>query len=182
MNLLLIFARIYVPVFIRKKKLKELFELTADAFQCEPPALKNLSCEHLLEAYADFSSTKAAEIAGLHERREAVKTHLYRNACRMGEKLRREFRIRSVGDMMHLGRILYRILGIEFSGNTSGEVTISRCFFSRFYTPDICGIISSLDRGVMAGLSGGGRLTFRERITEGNDCCLATFHTEEPEP
>jgi len=152
MNLLLSIARIYVPAFIKKKKVQELFELTADAFQSDLPAIKKLSYDDCLKAY---------------------------NAYQMGEKLRNDFHVKTQADVIHLSKILYKILKIDFTGNAFGEVIIKRCFFSPFYTPDVCGLISSLDEGVAAGLSAGGRLVFKERITEGKNCCQATFYMKD---
>ncbi|MCJ7680410.1 MAG: hypothetical protein MUP70_06785, partial [Candidatus Aminicenantes bacterium] len=126
-----------------------------------------------------FTKTKAEEVIKLQIGTEAVKQRLYRNASRMGEKLRQDFHIETQADVIRLCTLLYRILKLEFSGNSSGEVIIKRCFFSQFYTPDVCGLISSLDEGVAAGLSAGGRLVFKERITEGKSCCRATFYTKD---
>jgi len=175
MNLRLNIARLYIPVSIKKRKLQELFELTADAFQSDLPPIKNLSYNACLEAYARFSKSKAEEAVKLTDKTEMVRKRLYRNAFQMGEKLRRDFRIRTKTDVLRLSRILYRILRIDFTGNASGEVMIKRCFFSQYYTPEVCGIISALDEGLAAGLSAGGRLVFKNRITEGKSCCQAAF-------
>lgn len=179
MNLLLNIAQIYLPAFIKKKKVQELFELTAEAFQSDLPAIKNLSYKNCLEAYALFSKTKAEEVIKHHNNTKTVKERLYRNAYQMGEKLRIDFRIKTQADVIRLSEILYKILKIEFTANATGEVIIKRCFFSQFYIPEICELISSLDEGVAAGLSAGGRLVFNERITEGNNCCLATFNMKD---
>ena len=181
MNLLLSIARIYLPVFIKRKKILELFELTAEAFQSDLPNIKTLSYDDCLKSYAHFSKIKAEEVIQLHNDMEtdAVKNRLYHNAYRMGEKLRQDFRIKTKTDVIRLSKILYKTLRIEFTGNSSGEVIIKRCFFSQFYTPDVCGIISSLDEGMAAGLSAGGRLIFKERITEGKNCCRASFYLKD---
>jgi hypothetical protein len=76
---------------------------------------------------------------------------------------------------MALSRFLYGILDIEFHGNRSGEITIGRCYFSDFYSPQACEVMSAMDRGLLAGLAGGGDLVFTERITEGRPCCRARF-------
>ena len=76
---------------------------------------------------------------------------------------------------MIMGKILYEMLGIEFLDTGQGTITIPKCFFSQYYTDQICQLISALDEGVLAGLSGGGRLDFSQRLTEGNDCCKAQF-------
>jgi hypothetical protein len=74
---------------------------------------------------------------------------------------------------MALGQILYRAIGIEIQGDGQGNVTVKRCYFSQFYAGSVCDLISALDDGLFAGLSGGGRLTFSERLTEGSGCCRA---------
>lgn len=179
MNLLLITAQIYLPAFIKKKKVQELFELTAESFQSDLPDTKNLTYSDCLIAYAQFSKTKAEEVIKLDNNTEAVKERLYLNAFQMGEKLRKDFRIKTQADVIHFSKILYKILKIDFTGNLSGEVIIKRCFFSQFYTPEVCGIISSMDEGLAAGLSAGGRLVFKNRITEGRNCCQATLNMED---
>ena len=175
MNLPLTIARIYIPAPIKKKKLLELFELTAQAFDSRMPALANFSYKECLKAYADFSKIKAEEALKRPDNGKAVKEKLYHNAFQMGEKLRKDFRIRSNAEVIRLSKILYKMLGIEFSGKTSGEVIIRHCFFSKIYTADVCRLISALDEGVAAGLSGGGVLSFEERITDGKKCCRAEF-------
>jgi hypothetical protein len=80
---------------------------------------------------------------------------------------------------MELGQILYRAIGVEVQGDEQGNVTVSRCYFSRFYSGPVCDLISALDDGVFSGLSGGGRLVFSERITEGGVCCRAELKVKE---
>jgi hypothetical protein len=72
-------------------------------------------------------------------------------------------------------RLLYGILSIDFQGAPDGDIVINRCFFSRDYTPKTCALMSGLDEGVLAGLSGGGRLEFSARITENKAVCRARF-------
>jgi hypothetical protein len=50
---------------------------------------------------------------------------------------------------------------------------VDRCAFAERYSPPVCALMSSLDAGLIAGLTRGGRLLFSERITEGNVRCLA---------
>ena len=62
-----------------------------------------------------------------------------------------------------------------------GEIVVTDCYFSRFYTPEQCAVMSSVDSGIIAGLCGGGTLTFTERITEGCRRCRACFSKPLPE-
>ena len=61
------------------------------------------------------------------------------------------------------------------NGTIPGEITVSSCYFSKFYTPKQCALMSYVDSGIIAGLCGGGNLRFTERITEGCGRCTAVF-------
>ena len=76
---------------------------------------------------------------------------------------------------MAAARLIYRGLGIDFKGSAEGRVVIRRCAFATIYTPRVCALVSALDRGLLAGLTGGGVLEFRQRFTEGADSCQACF-------
>lgn len=67
-------------------------------------------------------------------------------------------------------RALYEVIGVEFS-SAGGEFTVTKCHFAARYSPAVCGLVSSLDAGLFSGLSGGGELLFRGRITEGAAFC-----------
>ncbi|MBN2412684.1 hypothetical protein JXQ31_13425 [candidate division KSB1 bacterium] len=179
MNLLLKLAQIYIPDFYKKKKLNELFELTAQAFLCLVPDTKNLSYRDCLKAYALFTQKKTENVLNNGTDTAGIKERLYRNAYQLGEQLGKKFHIKTQKDVLTICKILYKILGIEFQGDKSGKIKIRRCYFSGFYTDQVCGIISSLDEGVIAGLAGGGKLTLHNRITEGKECCLASFEFRE---
>ncbi len=172
MGILLTAAEIYIPQFIRRRKLQQLFAATADAFAAPMPQLAGLKVEEFLEQYALFTKQKAEE--SLRKGAETRdKSRLYANASYLGMSLRSQFGVRNMKDTMRLARLVYRMVGIDFSGSTEGDVVIRRCYFSAFYAPEVCGIISSLDAGLLSGLSGGARLGFTQRLTEGGDCCRA---------
>jgi hypothetical protein len=176
MNLRLSLARMYIPFWIRKKKLKELFILTARALQSREPPLKGLSAKQMLERYALFTKEKTDEILARGTDTENVRNLLRQNAFRIGRDLRRTLRITSPGEFMAAAQILYRLIGIDFRGSHNGRITIEKCYFSRVYSEQVCQIISSLDEGLLAGLSeDGGNLEFSNRITAGADCCRAVF-------
>jgi hypothetical protein len=162
-----------LPVFIREAILAELFEATAAAFACPAPALDHLSYDECLRTYALFTREQAEK--ALQEGRDvsAIKTQLYQNAYPLGRKLRKWFGVDTVEEVMELGQILYRAIGVEIQGDTQGDVIVKRCYFSQFYSAPVCDLISALDDGVFSGLSGGGRLTFSERLTEGSEYCRA---------
>ena len=160
---------------VKKKRLRELFEFTAYAFQREVPDTSTLSYIDCLRAYARFTKNEAEKAIINGDDLGLVRARLRENALLLGRKLRERFRITTIKQAFVMARILYRVLKIDFEGTSKGEITVRRCFFATHYSKGICEIISSLDEGLLAGLSGGGVLTFFERITACSACCKARF-------
>jgi hypothetical protein len=179
MNLRIAIAAIYVPSFIKKRKLKELFSITGSAFETSAPDLRGLSFSRMLQEYALFTKYHVERALREKDDINQIKDRLFKNAYRLGEQLAASLHVAGTESVMQMSRILYRIIGIDFLGNPDGQISINRCFFSRYYTCEICEVISSLDEGILAGLSGGGFLRFYQRITEGEDDCRALFIPKE---
>ncbi len=55
MGVLLVASRIYLPGFIRRQKIIQLFQITAAAFECPPPTLAGLGYEECLRQFAMFT-------------------------------------------------------------------------------------------------------------------------------
>jgi len=156
----------------------ELFHLTADAFQCEVPDLSGLSFQALLLKYAWFTQEQAERSIQCHHDLDLIKTRLYHNAYQLGQSIRKSLYITSLEEYLLISRIIYSILSINFQGDLQGNIVIRQCYFSKFYSSEVCRIISSLDEGLAAGL-GGGNLQFYQRITEGHNCCKAHLEMEQ---
>ena len=181
----------HTPAIVKRQALVQLFRATAAAFQVDMPRLSGLSREQCLLAYARFTANQADEVLRQGGDLSELQERLYRNAYRLGRTAGWLPGSHSVNRVMTLGRALYDILDIDFSGSASGsvsgsnggsdsgtdsgEITISRCYFSSYYSPEVCRVMSAMDRGLLAGLAGGGELVFIERITEGRPCCRARF-------
>lgn len=180
MNWRLVLISHFQPEFIVKRKLLDLIRLTGLAFDMDPPDLRRCTLNEAVEQFARFTKT-AAEFtlrqSGGHQRR--VKEKLYTNAYQFGKNMRRFFHVRSIDEAMSASAILYKILKIQFHGDHWGEIVIQKCYFSEFYNEQTCEMISAIDTGVIAGLSGGGALTFTQRITEGEPCCRARLILKE---
>jgi hypothetical protein len=170
-SLLLSVSRLYLPGSIRKRQLARLFKITAEAFQTVAPSLKGLSCDDTLKLYALFTREQAGNAIRQGKEVESG-DRLFRNAFSLGQQLKADFRIKPA-DVMPVAALVYRILKIDFDGRPDGSILIKRCFFSSYYSGQVCHLISSLDAGLLAGLAGGGKLIFSGRITEGDACCLA---------
>jgi len=173
MNILLQILPHNLPAFIREEILAELFDATADAFGCPAPAYDHLSYDECLRTYALFTWEQAEKALQSRRDIQVIKAQLYQNAYRLGEKLRKWFVVDTMEEVMELGQILYRAIGVEIQGDAKGNVTVNRCYFSQYYSGVVCDLISALDDGIFSGLSGGGRLAFTERLTEGRECCRA---------
>jgi hypothetical protein len=171
MNFRLAMLELYCPIPLRKRALRDLFSATARAFGVEPPQTDRFSWQRLLQAYAHFTREEAERLWTEKRDQEAVEKRLFANAWDLGADMRRRFRVRSRQEVVRLSRALYRMLDISFDVQADGEVIIRYCAFSRFYTGRVCRLISALDAGVCAGLSGGGKLEFSQRLTEGHAFC-----------
>jgi hypothetical protein len=174
-----------MPGFVRKAGLSKLARLTAEAFGDAYPGGRGLSFAECLERYAEFTSMHAETLLRSDDSaRSAAQTRLFSNAQKLGGRLRVLLGIRSHGDpsgqAMSVARALYRMIGVDFkaraagrTGNarTSARFTVRTCFFSSRYSPEVCRLISSLDAGLLSGLTGGGELVFARRMTEGAIFC-----------
>ena len=165
----------HTPAIVKRQALMQLFRATAAAFQVDMPRLSGLSREQCLLAYARFTAEQAEAALRQGDDLPGLQARLYENAYRLGRLPGRLLRVQGVDDTMTLGRFLYGILDIDFEGSANGEITIDRCYFSNYYSPEVCRLMSAMDRGLLAGLAGGGDLAFSQRITEGHACCRARF-------
>jgi hypothetical protein len=170
MNLRLMMLDRYIPLSLKTAKIKELFKLTAAAFEVALPDLSGQKYEELLKEYACFAKAESDKILKNTQKTAEVRRRLRKRAVETGLRLKDELKIKNYDEVLVATRIFYRILGIEFFGNKSGNITISKCFFSTYFSAENCSLISALDEGVAEGLSQG-ELKFTQRITEKNDCC-----------
>lgn len=94
--------KLYMPIFIRKKKLLELFRLTAEAFQCEPPELRCLTYERMLSKYALFTKEQAESYLNSGFPLDELKQRLYKNSYIYGQNLKKSFHIASRKDAVYM--------------------------------------------------------------------------------
>ncbi|HTY57883.1 MAG TPA: hypothetical protein VMF59_03660 [Bacteroidota bacterium] len=176
MNLLFQMLQRYTPLFLRRRELDNLFRLTASAFGTDAPAGAGLSYEQRLGQYAQFTSAGSARSLLESDGGAAAREKLFLSGFAVGDRLRKTLGSSTSAEASEAMRLIYRSIGIHMVCPVPGSIAVKRCFFSAYYTPETCRLISALDDGVFAGLSGGGRLRFNERITEGADCCTAEIY------
>ena len=181
MKLLLTLSRVYIPAGIKKQYLQQLFDLTASAFQDQAPQIKGLSFKQCLLQFAQYSKAQTETSIRLRQDLQLIKSRLYHNAFQLGRSIRKRFKIKTAREVISLIKVIYRVLGIDFEADLQGEALIKKCFFSQFYSREVCEVISAIDEGMAAGLSDGGKLTFTQRMTAGEDCCRAYFKLKEYE-
>jgi len=178
MNLRVSLLTVFLPYRLKEEIMLDLFETTGNAFQMPPPALNGLRFNEILRTYAMFTRTAALQQIDESEDVSQIKKRLYDGALRLGAKIRARLKIHSRKDAMKVARLLYRAIGIDFHCDETGELTVRRCYFSSFYPCEVCWMISSLDEGLVAGLTDGGRLWFISRITEKNESCVGEIEFE----
>lgn len=114
-------------------------------------------------------------------REEAIKKGrevMFNEGLSLGSKFKEILGVEdSLDDLFTAARILYNVLGIEFSIKAveDGKITmiVSHCTLAEYYTPDTCRVLSAADEGVVQGLNPSVKIKFTERITEGCSECLA---------
>ena len=175
MNPVVALLSTHMPGWAGKVALGVLLRATARAFGCPAPSLARLSADECLLQYAQFTQGRVAGLLRDGADLPAVQERLYRNAYQLGRACKWLSCVGNVQDAMALGRALYRLLDIEFQGDEEG-VVVSRCYFSRFYSGQVCQVMSAMDQGLLAGLSDGRQLAFSARITGGQAQCRARWN------
>ncbi len=158
----------YTPGFLIRFQLQVLLNVTARAFDVPGKRIWYQGADQALRAYAAFTIDCMAS-------RQAEEPQLYQEAYRTGKRVRRITGFTESRDLQQLVYYLYSNLQITMKGQLPGKITVSDCYFSRYYTPAHCRLMSSVDSGMIAGIFGGGELVFTERLTEGCGRCTACF-------
>ncbi|MCD8078811.1 MAG: hypothetical protein LUE63_10695 [Lachnospiraceae bacterium] len=156
-------------------ELRILMRQTAKAFGVDVPNDAGRSTPELLKAYAQFTAKEAVRAMQDGDTLETLHQKLYQMAHALGSRLRRLLNPKDEKECFSVITLLYRNIGIQICEESPGTVCVRKCYFSGFYAPEVCDLISAIDQGIFAGIYQGGKLTFHERITEGCDVCRADF-------
>ncbi len=156
-------------------EIRILTRQTARVFDVDAPGTRGRSAAEDLKAYAQFTTDASAHALRSGQDIKVLRRKLYCMAYGLGSDLRRWMRPLDERECLAIVTLLYRNIGIQISEETPGTFRVSSCYFSAFYTPEICSLISAIDQGIFAGIYRGGKLTFHQRITEGQDTCRATL-------
>ena len=165
-------AAAIAPAALKKREMQNLFRISASAFGCAVPSLAGLSFGQSLSEYARFTRSETVKLCSTGVDREGVRERLFQGGRTLGGRIRRICLIATIEDAATAMRILYRAIGIDARSET-GAMTVRSCYFSSTYSSETCSVVSALDDGIFTGLSGGGRLRFNRRITDGSAYCRA---------
>lgn len=164
-----------VHSLFRRIELQLLMNLTARAFRQPPRRTWTRSNDEALRIYAEYTRRHLQDSTADAHLLQRMNSEAYSMGCR----LRRLFRLKKDGDVNRFIALLYHNIGIDIATPAPHQLCFSRCFFSRYYTPEMCLAASALDDGIIRGLTGCRHLAFSQRITEGFTCCLATTTNQE---
>jgi hypothetical protein len=207
-----LFRRLPAGIY-RRSLLDHLARATADAFGIDAPDWRGSPFKDRLTAYAEYTAAEAARMMGPGapaadgRTADVVKERLYRNAADLGADLRRRLGIRGAQEALLVLGLLYRQIGIDMRGRTTGggtggsggggtgyastgrsstsgrtDIQVTRCLFADHYSESTCRVMSAMDAGVVDGLFGGASLEFSQRITDGSPCGTALIRTAEVRP
>jgi len=182
MSLRLRALELHVPEFVARSALHRLLEATAAAFGRDPEDVDGLDRRTLLVQYASFTARCAEQALADQMDLDVVSRRMWAHAYALGESFRRRLGVRTRADALRAARVAYRMIGIDLRADRRGRVTVDRCTFAEWYSPQVCRLMSSLDAGLIAGLTDGGKFSFSERITEGRPRCLARIAWQEASP
>jgi hypothetical protein len=167
-------AEFYTPELIRRMVVVRLATLSAGPLHCPGWRIQGRSAREMLENYARFTAAAVSRELSRNGDPCAIRNQLYQEAYQAGQAFRLRFGLAVRADVIRLMRFLYRVIRIDLQSDPHGSgILISQCFFSRYYSGEVCRVMSALDQGLAAGLSGGGHLEFGERITDGYPFCRA---------
>jgi len=159
---------VWTPQRVKRWGLERLFAVVATAFGVPVPEPET----GRLAQFAAFTRGQA-ERALRGGNRDAQRL-LYSGALTLGRELRRRAGAGSVRARLRLARIAYRSIGVDFR-EEAGRFVIDRCYFAQCCPAPVCALMSALDRGLIAGISGG-RPIFHERVS-GCECCRGWLET-----
>jgi hypothetical protein len=179
MSLRLRLLELHATGWVRRAAIRRLSRETAVAFGTTAHEATDVARGGSLERYVEFTARASEDVLADAAGIEAVSGRLRTNAFRLGSSMRRTLGIRTRAEAFRAVRVAYRFLDIDLDVDARGSVRVERCPFADAYSPAACDLMSALDAGLVDGLTGGGALSFSERITEGRPRCRATIAFDE---
>jgi hypothetical protein len=163
---------------VRRKIVRNLMSVFAEAFECNAPDSAGMSWKEMIETFGRFTRERTDFWIRSGGSEEDLCSRFFARASLLGKEVRARFRVQTMDHVLRKARLLYKTIGIDFQGTRDGQVLIRHCAFSVMYSETTCRVVSAFDEGFLYGLSEGMRLHFSRRITGGAGCCEAQFARE----
>jgi hypothetical protein len=173
MSVRLTLLQLHLPALVRRAILRELIAAIARAFERPCPPTSGLPSEELLACAIDVSHRWSEDALGGAAHRSEVEERLFSEAFALGLRAKRRLRIETEEEGLSAAGVLYGAIGVELRAGRAGAIVVPRCAFARTYGPGVCALMSAMDSGLIAGLTGTAGLRFIERLTEGAPACRA---------
>jgi hypothetical protein len=182
---------LYIPEKFKKEKIIQLYKLTSGVFNDYPIAsnsngskapdtcvLRTLTYREILKKYADYTTMAVNKLLYSRHDINKIKESLFDKSYKLGQEIRNDYNIKTFEDIRFIIKIIYKIVKIDSNlvkdrATGSKELEVKHCFFADYYSADVCSVMSSVDEGIVAGVSGCRQMQFVQRITEGEDHCRA---------
>jgi hypothetical protein len=195
MSIKLRMLSIWLPEFILIRELKRTSDLMDEYLDrlldrysisipmVEKPVKGNLKERRIIMAAGHNLRVNAlVDSLGLDKALEFGRAEMFKAGYKMGCDAQKRLGVgRNVNDTIVAARILYKVLGINFTVEENGENSILRvksCELATQYSPETCQIMSAVDEGVLKGLNQYMGMKFMKRITEGAEECIACINIE----
>jgi hypothetical protein len=197
MSFRLAMANLYLPRRTIRKELLHVEQVTNSALDEAiranvpgrapiPQAEGDMGLDGLRDRMARGHRERVAilvEALGRERAMQVARPALYEAGVRLGKEARAKLGVRDeLRDLQRAARVLYRVLGIEFTMDHHGghgEMRVHRCALARQYDALTCSALCATDEGVVHGLSDRARLNFTEHLTSGRPDCVAELRFEE---
>lgn len=197
MNIKLRILSVWFPKFLQIRELEKTSNNTNDCLDkllrkhsISPPdkVQGNGSLDGLRSNMALGHNKRVKALVDVLGREKAIKLgkeQMFRVGCLMGREARERLGVgEKIEDTIAAARILYKILGIDFTVENHGNdliLTVHSCKLANCYSTETCMIMSAADKGVLKGLNDKLDLEFKKRITEGAEECTACIIFEDGE-
>ena len=189
MSIKLLLLSIWMPEFILINELEKTSEITnkyldmlLKRYSIPIPTVKkplkgNLKERRLIMAKGhNIRVKRLIDELGFEDALKIGRTELFKAGYMMGCDARNRLGVKTVKDAIVAARILYRVLGINFTAEENRKDVVLRiksCELATQYSPETCKIMSAADEGVLKGLNNKMSMRFIKRITEGAEECTA---------
>ena len=189
MSIKLLLLSIWMPEFILINELEKTSEITnkyldmlLKRYSIPIPTVKkplkgNLKERRLIMAKGhNIRVKRLIDELGFEDALKIGRTELFKAGYIMGCDARNRLGVKTVKDAIVAARILYRVLGINFTAEENRKDVVLRiksCELATQYSPETCKIMSAADEGVLKGLNNKMSMRFIKRITEGAEECTA---------